>query len=103
MLVPLAGVATGDPDLLVGGALALGLMVAARITLAVTQRMPLSTVLWHPLTAPATLVLQVAGLLADLLGGPRAWHGRALPSASTRPSAGSPVTSGSTPATNGMS
>jgi 4-hydroxybenzoate polyprenyltransferase len=103
MLVPLAGLATGDPVLLAGGAVALGIMVAARVTLAVTQRMPLSTVLWHPLTAPATLVLQVVGLLADLLGGPRAWHGRPLPTTSTRPSAASPVTSGSTPATKGMS
>jgi 4-hydroxybenzoate polyprenyltransferase len=103
MLVPLAGLVTGDPVLVAGGAFALGLMVAARIVLAVTQRMPLSTVLWHPVTAPATLALQVIGLLADILGGPRAWHGRALPSTATRPAAATPVTSGSTRATNRMS
>lgn len=103
MLVPLAGLVTGDPVLLAGGILALGLMAAARATLAVTQRMPLATLLWHPVTAPATLGLQVIGLLADVLGGPRAWHGRVLPSTTTRPATASRVTSGSARATKGMS
>jgi cellulose synthase/poly-beta-1,6-N-acetylglucosamine synthase-like glycosyltransferase len=53
-------------------------------------------------TALETLVLQTAGLLADLLGGPRPWHGRTLPSSPMRPSVVSPVTSGSTPATKGI-
>jgi hypothetical protein len=79
MLLPLAGLAGGDPLLLSGGLAALALMVAARLLLAVTQRQPLASVAWHPVTVGATLALQVAGLGAEIAGRPREWHGRELP------------------------
>ena len=78
-------------------------MLAARIALAVTQRMPLATVAWHPVTAPATLILQATGLLADLFGEPRAWHGRTLPATPSRTPVAPAATSGSAAATNGLS
>jgi cellulose synthase/poly-beta-1,6-N-acetylglucosamine synthase-like glycosyltransferase len=98
MLLPVAGVLGGDPLLLGGGAVALALMLAARVLLDATQRMPRGGVLWHPLTAPLTGLLQIAGLLVDLLGPQRTWRGRTLPTDTRRTtsdtSAGAPITKG---------
>jgi len=83
LLLPLLGLATGDPLLLAGGLAALAMVVVARIALSVSQRMPLATIMWHPVTVSVTLGLQVAGLIVDLFGPPRARHGHLLPAASS--------------------
>ncbi|MFN8620997.1 MAG: prenyltransferase [Chloroflexota bacterium] len=108
MALPIAGLLTGDAPLLAGGLAALGIMALARALLAVSQREPLATVAWHPVTAPATVILLLAGLLADAYGAPRTWRGRTLPTTAAPsipgPPAGnpSPGTSVPAPATKGQ-
>ncbi len=81
LALPVAGLATGDPTLLSGGSAALALLVAARAALAWTQRQPLVTLLWHPVTAVATAVSQLVALAHGIAGRPFEWRGRTLPSA----------------------
>ena len=82
-VLPVAGLVTGDPVLLAGGLVALGLVVAFRVLLAIRERMPLRTVVWHPLTVAVTTVAQVASVVDAVRGRPARWRGRPLEGASS--------------------
>ena len=49
-----------------------------RIVLALTQRQPFSTVLWHPVTVGLTLVGQLAGIVDHVIGRAPRWRGRVV-------------------------
>ena len=75
---PSSGWSLGDATLVAGGLVALALLVAFRLVLAIRERMPLRTVLWHPLTVAATTVAQVPSLVDAVRGRPARWRGRTL-------------------------
>ncbi len=76
LVLPLLGIALGDGVLVAGGVVALALLVAFRTLLAIRERMPLRTVLWHPLTVGATTAAQVASVADAVRGRPARWRGR---------------------------
>lgn len=76
LVLPLLGLALGDPTLVAGGLAAMGLVAAFRVILAVRERMPLRTVLWHPLTVAVTTAAQVLSLADAVRGRPARWRGR---------------------------
>jgi hypothetical protein len=78
LALPVLGVALGDATLVAGGLVALALLAAFRVVLAIRERMPLRTVLWHPLTVAATTVAQVLSLVDAVRGRPARWRGRTL-------------------------
>jgi hypothetical protein len=82
-VLPVAGVVVSDPVLVVGGLVSLALVVAFRVLVAIRERMPLRTVLWHPLTVGATTIAQVASLVDAVRGRPARWRGRPLEGASS--------------------
>ncbi|MCU0504159.1 MAG: prenyltransferase [Chloroflexi bacterium] len=82
-LLPLAGAIVGDPILFGGGLVALGLVVVFRLLVAIRERMPLRTVLWHPLTVSLTTIAQVASLVDAVRGRPPRWRGRPFEGART--------------------
>jgi 4-hydroxybenzoate polyprenyltransferase len=78
LVLPLVALAL-EPAWLPATLVPLGVLVAARLALAVTQRQPLVTVLLHPITAAVTLGAQVAALGALVTGRTPEWRGRSMP------------------------
>jgi 4-hydroxybenzoate polyprenyltransferase len=54
------------------------LLGAMRLALTLTQRQPLTTILWHPVTVGITLIGQFAGIVDHVLGRAPRWYGRVL-------------------------
>jgi 4-hydroxybenzoate polyprenyltransferase len=81
--LPVAGAVAGDPVLAGGGLVALALVVAFRLVVAIRERMPLRTVLWHPLTVGVTTIAQVASVVDAVRGRPPRWRGRPVEGASS--------------------
>jgi hypothetical protein len=79
MLPPLAFLAGVDPRLLVASFVPLLLLGAMRVAMTLTQRQPLSTILWHPVTIGLTLVGQLAAIVDHVIGRRARWRGRVLP------------------------
>jgi 4-hydroxybenzoate polyprenyltransferase len=82
-VLPVAGAVAGDQVVLAGGLVALALVAAFRVFVAIRERMPLRTVLWHPLTVGVTTAAQVASIVDAVRGRPARWHGRPLEGASS--------------------
>jgi 4-hydroxybenzoate polyprenyltransferase len=80
ILPVIAGVTgrTSTPELATAAA-PLVILVAARLLLAITQRQPLVSVLWHPVTVAVTLAAQVLGIADHVAGRRPTWRGRDLP------------------------
>lgn len=68
----------GDRIALAGAVVGTTWMVALRLLLAVAERQPLTTVMWHPLTFTASLAFQAASIADGLVGRRPVWRGRAL-------------------------
>lgn len=68
--------ASGRPDLVALAALALTLLLAFRVGLAIVERQPLRSVLWHPVTIGATIAAQLVSLVDGICGVPAIWRGR---------------------------
>ena len=81
-LVPPAMVAVawfaGDRIALAGAVIGTVGLVALRLLLAVTERQPLTTVLWHPMTFAASVAFQGASIADGLVGRRPVWRGRTL-------------------------
>jgi 4-hydroxybenzoate polyprenyltransferase len=82
-VLPVAGFVTGDAVVVAGGLVALTFVAAFRLLVAIRERMPLRTVLWHPLTVGVTTVAQVASVVDAVRGRPARWRGRPLEGASS--------------------
>ena len=68
--LPIVAVATRAPPTTTAATLIpFGLLVLGRLLLAVTQRHPIETVLWHPVTVAIATVGQLAGIADLVLGG----------------------------------
>ncbi|HEX5828386.1 MAG TPA: prenyltransferase [Candidatus Limnocylindrales bacterium] len=78
LLLPFVALAIA-PDQLAVSLVPLAVLVAARLVLAITQRMPLVTVVLHPVTVLATLAAQVAATGALVAGRTPDWRGRPMP------------------------
>ena len=78
IVVPVAGLALGNATLVVGGAVALGIVTVFRLLLAIREHMPVRTVLWHPVTVSLTLAAQVASIADAVRGRPTRWRGRTM-------------------------
>jgi 4-hydroxybenzoate polyprenyltransferase len=69
LLLPiLAWLADAEPRQLLASFAPLLLLVAMRIALAVGERHPATTVLWHPITAGLTLIGQLAAIVDHVVG-----------------------------------
>ncbi len=77
-VLPVVGLVAGDATLLAGGLVALGLVVAFRVLLVIRERMPVRTILWHPVTITLTLAAQVASIADAVRGRPASWRGRRI-------------------------
>jgi 4-hydroxybenzoate polyprenyltransferase/GT2 family glycosyltransferase len=70
LLPVLAWLAEAEPRQLLASFAPSALLVAMRIALAVGERHPASTVLWHPVTAPLTVIGQLAAIVDHVVGRP---------------------------------
>ena len=69
LLLPIAAVLTdGAPGLVAFSAVPLVVLLLARLTLAATQREPLLSILWHPVTAAIAIGGQLASLADHIRG-----------------------------------
>ena len=75
ILAPLAA-ATGDAEALRASMLALGLMLAARFTTALSVRQPLISVVAHPVGTAIVLAIQWSALINAGRGRSTSWRGR---------------------------
>ena len=86
MILPVLALASGaDARVVVGSCIPLFLLGFSRFALVLTQRQPLSTVFWHPVTIGVTLAGQLAALVDHVTGrvpAARRWD-RAMPAAVT--------------------
>ncbi|MEO5884315.1 MAG: glycosyltransferase [Candidatus Limnocylindrales bacterium] len=91
LLLPvLAIVADGEPALVARATIPLVVLLAARSALAATQRQPLISIAWHPVTVLLTLIGQGAGIWDHVAGRPSDAGGRPVevsPSVTSRSSA----------------
>jgi hypothetical protein len=71
LLVVIGGWLSDDARALTGGLLAVAVLAAFRVVLAVLERQPLTSVLFHPATAVATPAAQLASLADGITGRPR--------------------------------
>jgi 4-hydroxybenzoate polyprenyltransferase/GT2 family glycosyltransferase len=69
---------TGDRLALAGAVIGTVGLLSLRLLLAVAERQPLTTVLWHPVTFAATFAFQAASIADGLAGRQPVWRGRAL-------------------------
>jgi 4-hydroxybenzoate polyprenyltransferase len=77
LVLPLVALATGAATATVAGSLLpLAILVMARLILATSQRQPLVTIAWHPITVVSTILFQAWAVGTWLLGRPVTWHGR---------------------------
>jgi 4-hydroxybenzoate polyprenyltransferase len=70
--------AAGDASAAAGSLLALAGLAVLRLLIAIRERQPLLTVLWHPLTWTGTLLFQALGVLDGIQGRKPRWRGRPL-------------------------
>ncbi|RJS94274.1 glycosyltransferase family 2 protein [Salinisphaera sp. Q1T1-3] len=75
-LVFIAAIVGATPASLTMAATALGLLIAARLAVAVATHQSMRAVLCHPAAVVTTLALQWRALILARLGRPRAWRGR---------------------------
>lgn len=75
VLPPLALFSGAEPRTLVASFIPLFLLGFARFALVLTQRQPLSTILWHPVTVGLALIGQLAGLVDHVSGRSPSWRG----------------------------
>ncbi len=69
LALPVVALATGQPaGLVAASSIPLGLLLAARIALVVTQRLNPMTIVWHPVAIALTLIGQVAGIVDRVRG-----------------------------------
>ena len=69
LALPAIALLTDQPPALVGAAsLPLGLLLAARIALVVTQRQSPTTIAWHPVTILIAVIGQIAGIADHIAG-----------------------------------
>jgi hypothetical protein len=68
VLPPVALISGVEARTLVASAIPLFLLGFARFALILTQRQPLTTVFWHPVTIGLALIGQAAGLLDHVTG-----------------------------------
>ena len=73
VLPPLALLSGVEARTLVASCIPLFLLGFARFALVLTQRQPLSTVLWHPVTVGLTLIGQLGGLADHVIGRSATW------------------------------
>ena len=78
VLPPLAMLSDAGTRTVVASFVPLLLLVAMRVALTITQRQPVTTILWHPVTIGYTLLGQLAGLVDHVIGRPPRWRGRIL-------------------------
>ena len=71
LLPPLAFLSGAEPRTLLAACIPLFLLGFARFALVLTQRHPLTTVLWHPVTVGVALIGQLAGVVDHVTGRPR--------------------------------
>ena len=86
LILPVLALASGaDARVVVGSLIPLFLLGFSRFALVLTQRQPISTVLWHPVTVGVTLVGQLAALVDHVTGRTPETRGsdRAMPAAVT--------------------
>ncbi len=74
VLPPLAFISGAEARVVVASCVPLFLLGFARFALVLTQRQPLTTVLWHPVTVGLTLVGQLAGVMDHITGRRPAWR-----------------------------
>lgn len=79
LLLPLAVVSDLGADAVALAAVPLGLLLLVRVTLVATQRQPLSTIAWHPVSAAVVLVGAAAAIADHVMGRPARWKGRTVP------------------------
>jgi hypothetical protein len=75
VLPPLALLSGVEARTLVASLIPLFLLGFARFALVLTQRQPLTTVLWHPVTVVLALFGQLAGLVDHVTGRSPSWRG----------------------------
>jgi 4-hydroxybenzoate polyprenyltransferase/GT2 family glycosyltransferase len=78
IVVPLLGLATGNDYLAQTGVVAFAILVAYRVALGLTERLPFRSALWHPVSAVATIAFQLLSLVDGLRGVAPIWRGRPL-------------------------
>jgi 4-hydroxybenzoate polyprenyltransferase len=82
--LPLVALAIA-PDRLPEALVPFAVLVLARLTLALTQRQPLLTVVLHPVTVLLTIAAQAAATAALVAGRTPGWRGRPMPDPATAP------------------
>jgi hypothetical protein len=80
----IAGLIGTDWSAVVGSLLGCAALLAVRLTIAVTQRQPLRTILWHPVTWLCTLLMLTLSVADGLRGRAPRWRGRIVPAQVTR-------------------
>lgn len=70
-----AAVSAGDRPAALGGLIGCTLLVALRAAVAVRERQPLASLLWHPVTVLATLAAMTASVADGLAGRAPVWRG----------------------------
>ena len=78
LLPPLAFLTGAGARIVVASGIPLLLLIAMRIALMLTQRQPVRTILWHPVTVGFTLVAQLAGVVDHVIGRAPRWRGRVV-------------------------
>jgi len=78
IVVPVLGLLLADAYLTQAGLVALGLLIAFRVVLGAAERQPPAAILWHPVTAVATIAFQLLSLVDGLRGIAPIWRGRPL-------------------------
>jgi hypothetical protein len=77
-LVPIALI-LGDRSAFAGALAGVAALAVLRVFVALNERQPLTTILWHPLTWLGTLAFQAFSVWDGLRGLPPRWRGRSLP------------------------
>jgi hypothetical protein len=84
IILPVVAVAVGaDARAVVGSCIPLFLLGFDRFALVLTQRQPLSTVFWHPVTIAVALIGQLVALVDHVTGRPP--DARAVPRGTPAP------------------
>jgi 4-hydroxybenzoate polyprenyltransferase len=78
VLLPVVAIVAAQ-DRLAASLVPLAVLGAARLTLALTQRQPLVTIVLHPVTVLVTVAAQLAAVGALVTGRPSDWRGRTMP------------------------
>lgn len=78
LLLPFLAFAQGDREALAISLIALAGLVCLRVVIAVRERQPLSTILWHPITWLCVPVFQARSIADGIRGRPPQWRGRRL-------------------------